>query len=385
MKNTNWNEYTEEEILDYLKNLPRYENNAIKSSIKRALFFFNLILCKIFRRNKPLFIVLVTNNSCNLNCIYCYGRYGERKKYPDYSTKDLVRIIDELKKSGTRLLTLHGGESLLRKDIGEIINYAKHKGFYISFNTNGYLVKKRINELKPVDTVCLSLDGNKESNDKNRGTGCFDKVIEAMDELKLNHIPYVISATLTRDNINDMEFLAKLAKEKNTRIQYSILYNADYLAKEHPEIVMSDREIRSTVKDILNLKKAGYPIYYSDNVLNASINWPYNYEETGFLLNRKFDKNKLKHHIPCYHGKLKYQIDADGRVVTCWAHDNADAPNIKELGVKEALKKCSDEDECKCCTFLANNEHNALMNLGIKNIWNILKIQVSDAFKIKKH
>ena len=31
---------------------------------------------------------------------------------------------------------MHGGESLLRKDIGDVINYML-RGFYISFNTNG--------------------------------------------------------------------------------------------------------------------------------------------------------------------------------------------------------------------------------------------------------
>ena len=167
MRKINWDNFNNDsEIMEYLKSLPRYKNSFTKSILYRALFFLDLIFCRLFNINKPLFIVLVTNNGCNLNCSYCYGNYGERKQ-KDYSTKELLKIIDELKQQGTKLLTVHGGESLLRKDIGEILNYAKNKGFYISLNTNGYYVKSRINDIKFLDNICLSLDGTKENNDKN--------------------------------------------------------------------------------------------------------------------------------------------------------------------------------------------------------------------------
>jgi sulfatase maturation enzyme AslB (radical SAM superfamily) len=105
------------ELLEYLKRLPRYKNSGVKSAYKRFLFFLTIVYYRLFNLDKPAFVVLVTNNSCDLKCSYCYGDYGGRTGYKDYSTKDLIRIIDELKTLGTRLLTMHGGESLLRKDI----------------------------------------------------------------------------------------------------------------------------------------------------------------------------------------------------------------------------------------------------------------------------
>jgi MoaA/NifB/PqqE/SkfB family radical SAM enzyme len=268
--------------------------------------------------NKPIFIVLVTNNRCNLKCVYCYGDYGLRNNYKEYSTKDLLKIIDELKDLGARLLTMHGGESLLRRDIGEIFNYAKHKGFYISFNTNGYLVPKMIDEIRCVDTVCISLDACEEINDKNRGAGSYKRIMNAIDVLLENSTPIVIHSTLTRDNMGDMEFLAKLASEKRCRLQFSILYNADEL--EDKNLVMNDTEMRETVRKILELKKAGYPIYYSENVLSTAIDWPVDFNRS-YVSKKDADFKKNLNLIPCYHGKLKYQIDADGRVVTCWGHD----------------------------------------------------------------
>jgi len=370
------------EIAEYLKSLPRYQNNSTKSGWYRARFFLSLLWARMFDKITPLFVVLVTNNQCNLNCEYCYGGYGERKAYTDYTLAQLLGMIDELKRLGTTLLTMHGGESLMYPHIGEVLNYTKLKGFYIGFNTNGYMVPRMIDQIKVVDTLCLSLDGREEHNDKLRGKGCYNKVMKAMDACHEAGIPLVVSATLTKDTKDDMEFLAELAVEKNFRLQYSILYN--YESESIGEVEMTDDEIRETTQKILDLKHQGFPIYYSDNVLETTIEWPQAFDKRFFTKNDIAKGNvpedaKL---IPCYHGKLKYQIDADGRVVVCWAHNNKNAPNVLELGVEGALKACHDKDFCEHCSFLANNEHNALMDLSAKNVWQILKIHVSDMFKV---
>ncbi len=360
MKKINWDSFANDsDILDYLRGLPRYKNTMLKSGFSRAKFFLGLLYCRLFKIDKPLFIILVTNNTCNLKCTYCYGKYGQKDNYRDFSTIELLRILDELKDLGMRLLTMHGGESLLRKDIGEIINYAKLKGFYISFNTNGYMVPARIDDLKCLDAVVVSLDGNEVNNDKNRGKGCFNKAMEAIDLLIKNNIPVVISATMTKDNVSDIELLGQLAKEKKSSVQFSILYNEEDLKDSCEDVVLKDHEIRAIVQKILDAKNKGLPVFYSDNVLKVAINWPNLYNSKGYFIQeeyKSFKKNKL---ISCYHGKLKYYLDADGRVVTCWAHNIKDAPNIRSLGVTGAIKKCRDNNKCMYCAFLSNNEQNA--------------------------
>ncbi|MEA3347366.1 MAG: hypothetical protein U9Q21_04710, partial [Candidatus Auribacterota bacterium] len=51
--------------------------------------------------------------------------------------------------------------------------------------------------------------------------------------------------------------------------------------------------------------------------------------------------------------------------------------------VADAIRKCHDDNKCRYCAFLANNEHNALMHLSPRNIWNILRIHVADVIKIR--
>lgn len=376
-----WDKFEDDKgILEYLSKLSRYHNTPLKSMYHRAIFFLSLVYCRFFGINKPLFVVLVTNNLCDFKCTYCYGNYGHRKGIPDFTTKELLKIIDELKEMGTRILTLHGGESLLRKDFGEILNYAKLKGFYVSVNSNGTLVPKRIDELKCVDNLCISMDGREESNDKNRGKGSFKKAVAAIETARENSIPVVVSATLTKDNMMDMEYLAELGKEKGFRIQYSILYNSNEVDNS---LIMSNREVRRITKKIYNLKKQGYPIYYADNVLRSAVQWPESYDVRYFTKDDS-EYTKNLNLVPCYHGKLKYQIDADGRVVTCWAHNIPDAPNVRTLGLKEALRQCNENKNCEYCCFLANNEHNAVMHMSPKNILWMMALQIAESLKIKR-
>jgi MoaA/NifB/PqqE/SkfB family radical SAM enzyme len=342
--------------------------------------FSSLLYCRLFGVDKPIFVVLVTNNHCDLKCTYCYGDYGNRRGYKDYTTVELLRMIDELWGLGTRLLTIHGGEAMLRKDIGEIVNYCKLRGFYVSFNTNGFQVPQRIDEIRSVDALVVSLDGREQNHDIHRGAGSFATALRAIECGVENGIPTIISSTLTREVMHDMEYVAELAAARRVRVQYSILYNPE--AARVSDMRMSESETRATAQTILDLKRQGYPVYYSDNVLLTTIHWPAAHDKKFAKSDEEFSRKFRL--VPCYHGRLKYQIDADGRVVECWATDYPDAPNIKQMGIAPALRRCRDNKKCYHCTLMANNEHNALMHMSPRNLWNIFRIQVADSLKLRR-
>ena len=368
------------DAIAHLRTLPRYRNTPLRSAWSRARVFAHLLYCRLTGRDKPVFVVLVTNNHCDLKCTYCYGDYGHRRGYRDYTTVQLLEMIDELWRLGTRLLTIHGGEAMLRKDIGEILNYCKLRGFYVSFNTNGFQVPQRIEEVRCVDTLVVSLDGREANHDTHRGAGSFATALRAIEAGRAHGIPTIISATLTREVMGDMDWLAALARDKGLRVQYSILYNPE--ADRVTDMRMSDAETRATAQRILELKRAGYPVYYSDNVLNTTIHWPAAHDKKFSRFDHEVS-GKFRA-VPCYHGRLKYQIDADGRVVECWATDHPHAPNIKELGIAEALRRCHESKVCYHCTLMANNEHNAFMHMSPRNLWNIARIQIADSLKLRR-
>jgi MoaA/NifB/PqqE/SkfB family radical SAM enzyme len=81
--------------------------------------------------------VVFTGYTCNNKCIFCCNE-NKRGAYEDKKTDELKRNILEARRRGSSYLEIIGGEPTLRKDIVEIVSFAKSCGFKtIMFSTNG--------------------------------------------------------------------------------------------------------------------------------------------------------------------------------------------------------------------------------------------------------
>ncbi|MFH1305593.1 MAG: radical SAM protein, partial [Candidatus Omnitrophota bacterium] len=137
----------------------------------------NILKCKLTGVYKPLVVLLFMTDRCNLRCKYCEGDWSGRR-IKDFTTDEILRIIDECKELGAYHFIIHGGEILLRNDIGRIIDYMKGKDLYVNLITNGILLPKWINEIKKVDSLCISLDGREENHDFVRGKGSYSAAMK---------------------------------------------------------------------------------------------------------------------------------------------------------------------------------------------------------------
>lgn len=96
-------------------------------------------------------------HQCNLRCPFC-NVWSDPMKPLD--TKDVFKVIDRLSESTITVLSLEGGEPLLRKDILDIIKHAHDRSFYLFMTTNGILLDKApLNEFsKYLDFLHISID-----------------------------------------------------------------------------------------------------------------------------------------------------------------------------------------------------------------------------------
>jgi MoaA/NifB/PqqE/SkfB family radical SAM enzyme len=269
---------------------------------------------KLSGREYPLIAVVVVNNKCNWDCVYCFGDYPNRKE-KDYTTDELKFLVDQLYDMGLRYINMHGGETLLRPDVGELVNYIKNKGMYLCLITNGSILHKKIDEVRNVDNITISLDGSPRSNDVNRGKGAFDKTLAAIDLVLKEKIPLRVSVTLTRESMNDIGYMAELAKEKNFHLYYSILFKP---LKKAQHLQMSAEEIRNSVREMKRYKEMGYPIFTSDKVLRATYEWPVDFNESYHLRENQIPASYRPHHIKCYYSRTKFTIEADGYIYPCF-------------------------------------------------------------------
>ena len=105
----------------------------------------------------PFYASYKVTHKCSLRCSFCNVWMEDT---PDLNTEDVFKVIDNIAKSSIVVLSLEGGDPLVRKDLGEIIKYASTKPFTLFFTTNGHLLEKRpMKEYgKYIDYLHISID-----------------------------------------------------------------------------------------------------------------------------------------------------------------------------------------------------------------------------------
>lgn len=359
----------------------QYRNNNLKTSISRVNYLYHIIHNRLRGRLKPVIAVLVVNTTCNLNCAYCSGDYQRGSKKGNFTTEELINIIDELYKMGARALTVHGGETLLRKDIGYLVNYIKNKGFYINFVTNGLLLPGKIEEIRCIDSLCISLDGNEEGNDLNRGKGTHKKILDAIKLAKQKGFRLRVQATITRHTTGDIEYLARLAKETGFELEFSLMYRR--LGRDISSLSIDDDQTKRVLREITYFKKKGYPIFTSFAALENALNWPFPYSRSKLFCHDLCELPKNFRKIDCYYGKTKIVIDSDGYVYPCFSMNTEfKGLNLKEVGIKKAYRHVLENNTCAACNYLTNNDHNLLLGLSPREIFAIGKRQIKEIFNL---
>jgi len=163
--------------------------------------------------------------ACNRRCQLCFNTSGEPR--PDeLTTTEVFDSLDSLREANVIDIRFTGGELTLRQDWSEIMEYAQKLGFVISCNTNAIFnqepgIPEKFAELQ-LDQVTVSVDGNRESHDKNRGKGSFDQTLENIQRMHDLGVRLRINTLLTKNSLNDYEFVLELAKLYTDEVNFFI-------------------------------------------------------------------------------------------------------------------------------------------------------------------
>lgn len=344
--------------------------------LNNVLFLFKLLKARMGHKFIPLVMQFNVTNNCNSRCSYCYAKYYERN-HQDLDIKSAFYIIDELALAGTKRLSLVGGEPLLRKDIGQIIDYVKSKRMECALTTNGFFLPQRLKDCKKLDLVCISLDGNENNHDANRGRGSFIKAMEAIRIAYDNHIPLQTSTVLTKNNLKGLPFLIETAKKYNFYLTFTPMVTqvCEGRKKAVDELLPSAQEHKWILRQIIEEKKKGAPILFHPKVYEHSYNW------------KDFSKDKMMgqepdfKYIKCNAGRYCGIIDANGELYPCpQLVDVIKVNNILKVGFKEAWEYINNHD-CKTCFSPCSNNLNLLFSLDPAVIYDLAKCYSGKRFK----
>ena len=227
---------------------------------------------------KPHHAQWFITRKCNYKCLDC--NIWEEQDEKELSTEEIKRGMDILKEAGIIELVLSGGNPLLREDIGEIIDYAV-KHFVTTIYDNGSLASKKLDLLRKVDFVAISIDSlNVEKHDFIKNVpGAWQNAMQAVEELKKEGIKVCVAPTISQINLYEIEELTNYFTSKNIPILYG-LYSYDATAegsnqlfsigRHKDEFVITDRKAMVKLCDtLLANRKTGKHLLITDKLLKT--------------------------------------------------------------------------------------------------------------------
>lgn len=149
------------------------------------------------RKRYPLVLMLEPLFRCNLACAGC-GKID----YPDAILNRRMtaqECWDAADECGAPMVAIPGGEPLIHKEIGEIVQGIVARKKFVSLCTNALLLEKKLHLFEPSPFLFFSvhLDGLKDHHDKAVSQdGVFDKAIAAIKAAKAKGFTVNVNATI---------------------------------------------------------------------------------------------------------------------------------------------------------------------------------------------
>jgi radical SAM protein with 4Fe4S-binding SPASM domain len=159
---------------------------------------YNNLLRKTGLRPGPLVVNWLSTYRCNSSCLYCEASANE-PKCVELTSEQIKKVIDELHALKTRHFFVTGGEPLMRKDLFDILQYAKHRKMTVGMITNSLLFAHYKEEIKQAEfkSIWTSVDGLEATHDKNRGyPTAYNITLEAIRYYSKLEIPLRVVNTM---------------------------------------------------------------------------------------------------------------------------------------------------------------------------------------------
>lgn len=221
-----------EEMTDFLRK--RYPNEScllveqVTDLLNNSKIFSHNLECTkeelISRPLKLNSVYIVITDDCNLACRYCY--VPERQKQNSLSFEKWALMVDKIHEVFKPIcFVFTGGEPLMHPATFALARYIIENGSTCRLLTNGTkisnlkIAKKTSNLFEETRISLDSIDC--KTNDYLRGKGVFEKVQKSIKLLNQTNANYIMQATVTKLNKDE---IANFAKYFNNKVNFQPLY-----------------------------------------------------------------------------------------------------------------------------------------------------------------
>src|SRR5438034_3154781 len=157
-------------------------------ALSRGIHGWSKIAWGFLATDHPLLAHLIPMRRCNLACKYC-------NEYDDFSKpvplELMFKRVDKLGELGTSVVTISGGEPVLRPELDEIIGRIRKNGMVGGMITNGYLLMPdRIERLNRagLEWLQISIDNVNPDEVSKKSLKVLDKKLQMLADYADFHV-----------------------------------------------------------------------------------------------------------------------------------------------------------------------------------------------------
>jgi radical SAM protein with 4Fe4S-binding SPASM domain len=170
------------------------------------------------RPTAPYRMDLAVTYRCNNDCAHCYN--ARERNFPELSTEQWCKILDQLWALGVPHIVFTGGEATLRHDLPELIHHAESNGQITGLNTNARRLSDEKYVQKLIDAGLDHVQITVESCDEQihdemmRTKGAFKQTIAGLKNALASKLYVMTNTTMLRTNVDTipdtLDFLADI-------------------------------------------------------------------------------------------------------------------------------------------------------------------------------
>ena len=198
---------------------------------------------------KPHHAQWLVTRKCNYRCAGC--NVWKEQDEQELSATEIKKGLNILKNMGIVELTISGGDPLLRADIAEILDYASER-FLTTVYDNGSMATKKIDALRKVDFVAISIDSlDENTNDAIKAVpGALKTAMHTVDVLQKEGIRVAVTPTISQKNLYEIMDITNYFMERKIPMWFC-LYSYDTsvdskqlfrIGKANDEFIITDKD-----------------------------------------------------------------------------------------------------------------------------------------------
>ncbi len=276
---------------------------------------------------------------CNLECLYC-DRHTPMAR--EMTREQIWETLAEFQRMGMRRVNLDGGDPLTHRHVDQLVAWLVSQGVTVTMNSNGILVPKKIDTVRKLAGMTISLDGPRESHDAFRGRGSFDRAVAGAKAAQGVGVPVEFTCTVGRHNAQVIEQALDVAESLHTSVVFQPATNSLFLGTERDGSAwqLDTEATRAAFARVEACKRAGRAVGNRWSSLRHF---------------RRFPEDVAP---PCAAGWVAVTMDPEGVLFPCGQLNRADRTNsVVTLGVARAFAKLSRTgcSQCWCARLVEDN------------------------------